>query len=50
MRVTALRAVLLCLALMLLDDRLLHAQTLTPDLFSPTRDAFVPPFDSPLRR
>ena len=50
MRVTALRAVLPCLALMLLARSPLHAQTLTPDLFSPTRDAFVRPSDSPLRR
>ena len=49
-RVTALRALLPCLALMLLDDGLVHAQTVTPDLFSPGRDAFAPPLDSPLRR
>jgi hypothetical protein len=49
-RVTALRAFLLCLTLMVLDGSTVHAQTVTPDLFSPTRDAFVPPLNSPLRR
>jgi hypothetical protein len=35
---------------MLLHGSLVHAQTVTPDLFSPTREASVPPLDSPLRR
>ena len=49
-RVTVLRVLLPCLALMLLDGNLVHAQTVTPDLFSPARDALVPPPNSPLRR
>jgi hypothetical protein len=49
-RVTALRALLPCLALTVLDGSLVHGQTVTPDLFSPARDAFVTPLDSPLRR
>jgi hypothetical protein len=49
-RVTALRALLPCLVLMSLDASLVRAQTITPDLFSPARDAFVVPQDSPLRR
>src|SRR5947209_14229107 len=34
----------------LLGDSLVRAQTVTPDLFSPARDAFVVSPDSPLRR
>jgi hypothetical protein len=49
-RVTALRAFLPCLALILFNDSLVQAQTVTPGLFSPARDAFVLPQDSPLRR
>src|SRR6186713_3061203 len=49
-RVTVLRALLPCLALIALDSSPGHAQTLTPDLFRPARDGFVSPQDSPLRR
>src|SRR5215203_885756 len=49
-RVSVLRALLLCLALIAFDETPGHAQTLTPDLFRPGRDGFVSPQDSPLRR
>jgi hypothetical protein len=49
-RAVSLRAALACLALIGLDGTLVLAQTLTPDLFRPTRDGFVAPQDSPLRR
>ena len=49
-RVTVLRALLPCLALIASDAVPGHAQTLTPDLFRPARDGFVLPQDSPLRR
>src|SRR3979409_124839 len=49
-RVVSLRAALACLALIGFDGTLVRAQTLTPDLFRPTRDGFVSPQDSPLRR
>jgi hypothetical protein len=48
--VIALRALLPCLALVGFDETLSHAQTLTPELFSPARDGFVSPQLSPLRR
>jgi hypothetical protein len=46
----SLRAALACLALIGVGVSLARAQTLTPELFSPTRDGFVSPQDSPLRR
>src|SRR5450756_2482839 len=49
-RVTVLRALLPCLALIALDETFAQAQTLTPDLLRPVRDGFVLPQDSPLRR
>jgi hypothetical protein len=49
-RVSALRAVLPCLALIAFDARFAQAQTLTPDLFRPARDGFILLQDSPLRR
>src|ERR1700738_3864866 len=49
-RVVSLRAALACLVLIGFDRTLVGAQTLTPDLFRPTRDGFVAPQDSPLRR
>ena len=49
-RVTLLRALLPCLALIALDETLAQAQTVTSDLFRPERDGFVRPQDSPLRR
>jgi hypothetical protein len=39
-----------CLALVALDVRPLHAQTLTPDLLRPVQGGFVAPEDLPLRR
>src|SRR4051812_33765403 len=50
LRATVLRALLPCLALIAFDESFSHAQTLTPDLFSPARDGFVSPQNSPLRR
>ena len=44
------RAVLPCLALMALTGTMAQAQTVTPDLFSPTRSSQLMPTDSPLRR
>jgi hypothetical protein len=53
-RATNLRALLPCLALIpaliACQATQAQAQTLTPDLFRPTRDGFVLPQDSPLRR
>ena len=49
-RVYALRALLPCLVLIAFDETSSHAQTLTSELFRPTRDGFVSPQDSPLRR
>src|ERR1019366_5743464 len=49
-RVTVLRALLPCLALIAFDETLSQAQTLTPDLLRPVRDGFLLPQDSPLRR
>jgi hypothetical protein len=47
---TAWRAVLPCLALLVLSESSAQAQTLTPDLFRPVRDGFMLPQNSPLRR
>jgi len=49
-RAIVLRALLPCLALIAFDESSAPAQTLTPDLFRPTRDGFVSPQNSPLRR
>jgi hypothetical protein len=49
-RATAFRALLPCLALITLDGPLALAQTVTPDLFSPTRSSQNITPDSPLRR
>jgi len=49
-RAIVLRALLPCLALIAFDETSAPAQTLTPDLFRPTRDGFVSPQNSPLRR
>ena len=53
-RVTVLRAVLPCLALILALTAFVgtpvRAQTLTSDMLRPERDGFVLPQDSPLRR
>ncbi|MBR1266889.1 outer membrane beta-barrel protein [Bradyrhizobium sp. AUGA SZCCT0222] len=49
-RATAFRAVLPCLALIVLTGTIAQAQTVTPDLFSPTRSSQLTPVDSPLRR
>ena len=49
-RVTALRALLPCLALIVVAQTPANAQTLTSDLLRPVRDGFVSPQDSPLRR
>jgi hypothetical protein len=49
-RAMVLRAVLPCLALIAFDETSASGQTLTPDLFSPARDGFVSPQNSPLRR
>src|SRR5580698_2327660 len=48
-RVTLLRAASPCLLLITITSPL-HAQTLTPELLRPTRDGFLAPQDSPLRR
>ncbi|CAN7498254.1 outer membrane beta-barrel protein [Bradyrhizobium sp. LjRoot220] len=44
------RAALPCLALIALTGTTAQAQTVTPDLFSPTRSSQLMPTDSPLRR
>src|SRR5438105_2030218 len=49
-RGTILRAALPCLALISLNGTPAHAQTVTPDLFSPTRSSQLAAPDSPLRR
>jgi hypothetical protein len=49
-RAIVLRALLPCLALIAFDETSASAQTLTPDLFRPSRDSFVSPQNSPLRR
>jgi hypothetical protein len=49
-RAIVLRALLPCLALIAFDESASRAQSLTPDLFSPARDGFVSPQNSPLRR
>src|SRR4029077_10814071 len=49
-RVIILRAALPCLALICLSRTVAHAQTVTPDLFSPTRSSQILAPDSPLRR
>jgi hypothetical protein len=49
-RAPLLRALLPCLALTGWGGTLAHAQTVTPDLFSPTRSSLIMAPDSPLRR
>ncbi len=49
-RVYALRALLPCLALIVLDTPPAPAQTLTSDLLRPVPDGFIAPQDSPLRK
>jgi hypothetical protein len=49
-RVTTLRALLPCLALIAFVDTPAQAQTLTPDMLRPERGGFVAPQDLPLRR
>jgi hypothetical protein len=49
-RATAFRALWPCLALTVSTGTLAQAQTVTPDLFSPTRSSQVTTPDSPLRR
>src|SRR3979411_3262401 len=49
-RVTTLRALLACLALIAFDGTSAQAQTLTSELLRPVRDGFVSLQDSPLRR
>ena len=49
-RATAFRALWPCLALTVSTGTLAQAQTVTPDLFSPTRSSEVTAPDSPLRR
>src|ERR1700675_2237339 len=49
-RVTLFRALLPCLALIAFDGTPARAQTVTPDLFSPTRSSQIATPDSPLRR
>jgi hypothetical protein len=49
-RVASFRALLPCLALTALTGTLAEAQTVTPDLFSPTRSSQLTAPDSPLRR
>ena len=49
-RVVSLRAALACLTLIGFDGTTVLAQTLTPDLFRPSRDGFVSLQNSPLRR
>ena len=45
----ALPCLELFLALLVLDNKPASAQSLTPDLFNPTRGGFVAPQDLPLR-
>jgi hypothetical protein len=49
-RAVTFRALLACLALTGLDNAPAAAQTVTSDLFQPTRDGFLPPQNSPLRK
>jgi len=49
-RATALRAALPCLALIAVTGTMAQAQTVTPDLFSPTRSSQLISTESPLRR
>jgi hypothetical protein len=49
-RAAAFRAVLPCLALIALTGPTAQAQTVTPDLFSPTRSSQLVSTESPLRR
>jgi hypothetical protein len=49
-RAITFRALLPCLALILMDASRAQAQTLTSDLFRPGRDGFLTPQDSPLRK
>ena len=49
-RATLFRALLPCLALIAFDEPPARAQTVTPDLFSPTRSSQIATPDSPLRR
>ena len=49
-RARVFRAALPCLALIVLTGTAAQAQTVTPDLFSPTRTSQVTSPDSPLRR
>jgi hypothetical protein len=49
-RAIILRAALPCLALIALNGTAAQAQTVTPDLFSPTRSSQIATPDSPLRR
>ena len=49
-RAVTFRALLACLALVILNKSPAAAQTMTPDLFRPVRDGFLPPEDSPLRK
>jgi hypothetical protein len=49
-RATAFRAALPCLALIALTGTPARAQTITPDLFSPTRSSQLISTESPLRR
>src|SRR5689334_3943142 len=49
-RATAFRAVLPCLALIAVTGTAAKAQTVTPDLFSPTRSSQLISAESPLRR
>ena len=49
-RGTIVRAALPCLVLISLNGTAAHAQTVTPDLFSPTRSSQISAPDSPLRR
>jgi hypothetical protein len=49
-RAAAFRAVLPCLALIALTGPTAQAQTVTPDLFSPTRNSQLISAESPLRR
>ena len=46
----SLRAASSCLVLIALSGAAAHAQTVTPDLFSPTRSSQLTSADSPLRR
>jgi hypothetical protein len=49
-RVCILRALLPCLALIIVAQTPATSQTLTPDLFRPVRDGFVSPQDLPTRK